>query len=51
MDKAKRALVIGFEGYVLPGVVNAMVTALMDAWRDDDKYETLLGKICSGALW
>ena len=43
-DKAKRALVIGFEGYVLPGVVNAMVTALMDAWRDDDKYETFWEK-------
>lgn len=42
--KAKRALVIGFEGYVLPGVVNAMVTALMDAWRDDDKYETFWEK-------
>ena len=43
-DKAKRALVIGFEGYVLAGVVNAMVTALMDAWRDDDKYETFWEK-------
>lgn len=43
-DKAKRALVICFEGYVLAGVVNAMVTALMDAWRDDDKYETFWEK-------
>ena len=43
-DKAKRAMVIGFKGYVLPGVVNAMVTALMDAWRDDDKYETFWEK-------
>ncbi len=43
-DKTKRALVIGFEGYVLAGVVNAMVTALMDAWRDDDKYETFWEK-------
>lgn len=43
-DKAKRAMVIGFEGYVLAGVVNAMVTALMDAWRDDDKYETFWEK-------
>lgn len=42
--KAKRGLMIGFCGYVLPSVANALVTALMDAWRDDDEYEEFYEK-------
>lgn len=38
-DKAKRGLMIGFYGYALSAVANAIATSLMDAWRDDDEYE------------
>ena len=38
-DKTKRGLMIGFCGYAMSSVVNAIATALMDAWRDDDEYE------------
>ena len=39
-EKAKRGLKIGFYGYTLSAIANALVTALMDAWRDDDEYES-----------
>lgn len=39
-EKAKRGLKIGFYGYALSAIANALVTALMDAWRDDDEYES-----------
>lgn len=38
-DKAMRAMRIGFYGYVLPSIINALVTSLWDAVRDDDEYE------------
>lgn len=43
-EKAKRGLMIGFYGYALPAVANALITALADAWRDDDEYEDFLDK-------
>lgn len=43
-QKAKRGLMIGFCGYALPAVTNAIFTAFADAWRDDDEYEDFLDK-------
>ncbi len=43
-DKAKRGLMIGFCGYALPAITNAIFTAFADAWRDDDEYEDFLDK-------
>ena len=38
-DKVKRGVMIGFAGYAMSSIVNACITALADAWRDDDEYE------------
>lgn len=43
-DKAKRGLMIGFTGYALGAVANALLGSLSDAWRDDDEYETFWEK-------
>lgn len=43
-DKAKRAMMIGFYGYTLSSLVNALITSAWDAWRDDDEYEEFLEK-------
>lgn len=40
LEKAKRGLMIGFTGYALSAVANALLGSLSDAWRDDDEYET-----------
>lgn len=38
-EKVKRGLMIGFTGYALAGVVNALLGSFTDAWRDDDEFE------------
>lgn len=38
-EKVKRGLMIGFTGYALAGVVNALLSSFSDAWRDDDEFE------------
>ena len=38
-EKVKRGLMIGFTGYALAGVVNALLGSFSDAWRDDDEFE------------
>ena len=38
-EKVKRGLMIGFTGYALAGVVNALLNSFSDAWRDDDEFE------------
>ena len=43
-DKARRGLKIGFFGYAVASVFNALAASLMDAWRDDDEYEEFYEK-------
>ena len=49
-DKVKRGVMIGFYGYALSAVANALVTSFADAWRDDDEYEEFLEKYCQALL-
>lgn len=43
-QKARRGIMIGFYGYAMSSVANAIITSLVDAWRDDDEYETFWEK-------
>ena len=38
-EKVKRALRIGFYGYALSAIANALIISFVDAERDDDEYE------------
>jgi hypothetical protein len=43
-EKVQRGLMIGFTGYALSAVANALLGSFSDAWRDDDEYETFWEK-------
>lgn len=49
-EKTKRGLTIGFTGYALSAVANALLGSLADAWRDDDEYETFWEKYLEALL-
>lgn len=49
-DKVKRTMKILFCGYVLSAVANAIATAFMDAFRDDDEYEGYWDKFFQALL-
>ena len=43
-EKVQRGLMIGFTGYALSAIANALLGSFSDAWRDDDEYETFWEK-------
>lgn len=43
-------MAIGFYGYALSAMANAIATSLMDAWRDDDEYEEYWEKFVQALL-
>lgn len=49
-EKVKRGLMIGFTGYCLSAVANALLVSISDAGRDDDEFETFWEKYIQ-ALW